>query len=85
MKHFWKTRIIKHRLYTGDINNHIGITSIELVDSEPEVGLYVFEVTVHFEGSDEIFYQYEVEVDNPDLSEDEAIELIKDEISLGWD
>ena len=83
MTGFWKTRIVKHRLYTGDISNHIHVGAIELVDSEPELGLYVFEVHVTFiPGDDEDYYVYEVEVDNPELSEAEALELVIEQIGV---
>jgi hypothetical protein len=82
VKHFWKARIIKHHLNTGDIRNHIEIVGIEKIDSEPDIDLYVYEVTAHFVESEEQDYVYEVETDNPDLDPGEAMELVIDQIGI---
>ena len=82
MTGFWKTRIVKHHLNTGDIRNHIEIVGIEKIDSEPDLDLYVYNVTAHFVESEEQDYVYEVETDNPDLDTNEALELVIEQIGV---
>lgn len=82
MTAFWKGNLRKHHLHTGDIRNHIEIVGIEKTDSEPDIGMYFYDVTAHFVESEEHDYIYEVESDNPDLSADEAMDLIIDQIEI---
>ena len=91
MESFWKGTFAKHHLDTGDISNHIEILGydieflgddIELLDDDMEhdvLGVWVAHVQVGFIESDEV-YDYDVEVEGPDVTEEDLRDTILEQI-----
>jgi hypothetical protein len=80
----WNGAFFKHRLYTGDIKNHISVRSFEPMSEEPEGvsdyaevggGEYAFLVAIGFNDGDGT-YEFIVYSDEPEPSEDSLLDEV---------
>lgn len=80
---FWKGAFAKHRLGTGDISNHLEVLSYD-IEGDASSG-WTAHVVVGFIGNAGVAYEYDVEVEGVDVTDDELIALVLEETHNGLD
>ena len=72
MKSFWNGSFVKHRLYTGDLANHLEVKEYDV--EKDESGEWVAHIVIGYIGSNDSYREYDIDIEGPDVTEGELID-----------